>query len=151
MGKPKRDRIPKAMSVPYQHSARISVDPADANKSNPVWSITIFDVDGPWGRERIEQSETLWSDIFPKLKNYESMTWGDILKDKTRNHSVTVDQLIKAARQRLDELKQNDVDELFRFRLSGQQRVWGIRDGRVFKILWWDPHHEIAPSALKHT
>lgn len=151
MAKPKPQKHPKALLGPVERSARIAADPSDTNRLTPVWSIAIFDLDGPWGRDRIEQSDALWTDIFPKLKNYESMTWADILKDKHRNHSVTLDRLIKAARQRLDELKQNDLDELFRLRLSGEQRVWGIRDGRVFKILWWDPNHEICPAALKHT
>ena len=151
MAKPKPNKIPKALLGSVDRSPRFAADPSDTNRLTPVLSIAIFDVDGPWGRDQIEQSGALWSDVFPKLKNYESMTWGDILRDKHRNHAVPVDQLIKSARERLLGIKQNDVDELFRFRLSGEMRVWGIRDGRVFKILWWDPNHEICPSVLKHT
>lgn len=54
--------------------------------------------------------------------------------------------MISEAQTRLEELKLDDEEELFRFRLDGTARVWGIREGRVFKILWWDPEHEICPS-----
>ena len=88
--------------------------------------------------------------MFPKLKNYESMTWGSIAQNQHHNHSVEVSKLDKRARKRLEELGV-EVDELFRFRLNGTQRVWGIRDREVFYILWWDPNHEICPSSKKNT
>ncbi len=55
--------------------------------------------------------------------------------------------MISKAQSRLLHLKLDDEEELFRFRLDGESRVWGIREGRVFRILWWDPGHEICPSA----
>lgn len=149
MGKPKR---PKVASVPLDNkSSRIAHDPVNYNQLTPVWSIGIFDGDGPWGKGKIEIPSHLWDDIFEKLRNYESMTWGNILADKERNHSVPVSQLIKEAQSRLKDRKLDDVDELFRLRLNGKQRVWGIRDRHILKLLWWDPEHEICPSRLKNT
>lgn len=117
----------------------------------PVWSIRIFDSSGEWGRERIKVPEHLWDAIFASLKHYESMTWGEILKDKEHNHAVETSKLTKEAQNRLKVLNQDDIDSLFRLRLTGTQRVWGIRDRHVLKLLWWDPDHEICPSARKHT
>jgi hypothetical protein len=116
----------------------------------PAWRLDLFDAEGPWGRGGIELQH-IWDDIFPKLKNYESMRWGEILKDQRRNHSVRKTALIKEAQERLIKLRLDDIDELFRFRLTGEQRVWGIRDGFVFSILWWDPFHAICPSTLRNT
>jgi hypothetical protein len=78
------------------------------------------------------------------------MTWGAIESNRKKNHSVEVGSLCKEAQERIHELKLG-VDELFRFRLTGKQRLWGIRDRERFKILWWDPDHEVCPSTKKHT
>ena len=53
--------------------------------------------------------------------------------------------------QRLVEIKQDDLSQLFSLRISAKCRVWGILDGRVFKVLWYDPKHEVYPSTKGHT
>lgn len=144
MGKPK-DK-PKARFSPPEKGARTGEDPDDNNKKTPVWGIAVFDHEGPWGRELCDKDAAIWEEILPKLKSYESMTWGEIYKNKDYNHSVSVSNLIKKARDRLVTLNLDDQEQLFRFRLKGKSRVWGIRQGRVFLLLWWDPEHEICPS-----
>lgn len=136
-------------SPPPGKSPRAGASPEDANQQTPVWSVSIFDHAGPWGKDTCKHEEHLWAEIFPKLKNYETMTWAEIYRNKKRDHSVPTYGIIKEARDRLVALKLDDNDELFRFRLSGEMRVWGIRQGRVFKLLWWDPEHKIWPSAPK--
>lgn len=146
MAKPSQQ--PRVLQQPSGRSSRSILSPDDANGQTPVWSIAIFDAAGPWGRGQPSET-TLWSQIFPKLRNYESMTWGEIYRNKKRDHSVAVSGIVKVARERLVTLKLDDLDELFRFRLSGTMRVWGIREGRVFRILWWDPDHEVWPVEPK--
>lgn len=148
----KTRKKPKATAIdPTQvKSARAHHNPEDANQMRPAWSIRFFDVNGEWGRDKVGP-EHLWDDLFEKLRNYETMTWGEILKDKTHNHDVSVEQLTKTAQDRLKAIKQDDVDAVFRLRLSGTQRVWGIRDRHILRLLWWDPDHEICPSVKKHT
>lgn len=142
---PRIERSP----VPTGKSPRIA-EPVSTNHENPAWKLEILDASGPWGKDSVS-NDHLWSEIFPKLRNYESMTWAQIEQDRKRNHAVEVSKLIPEARKRLQDLKLDDVDELFRFRLSGEMRVWGIRDRAYFKILWWDEHHQICPSHLKNT
>ena len=144
---------PKAKAIPEKHTnqPRAQFNPENANSVCPVWSIQHFDIQSDWGKGRIEVPAHLWDDLFVKLRNYESMTWGEIMKDKDHNHSVAVTQLIPEAQERLKQLNQDDVDSVFRLRLSGKQRVWGIRDRQILKLLWWDPEHEICPSVKKHT
>jgi len=142
-----KSKIPKSKLAPVGKSVRLGpTDPERANEQTPVWSIALFDGEGPWGRSKIDDEAHLWAEIYPKLRAYESMTWNEILQNKKRDHAVAIDGLIKAARDRLALLRLDDLDELFRFRLGGTMRIWGIRDGRVFKLLWWDPDHEICPS-----
>ena len=59
---------------------------------------------------------------------------------------------MKSARDRLQKLKLDDIDELMSFRISGKERVWSIRQlNNVMKVLWWDPNHEIYPIRKRHT
>ena len=145
----KQPRIQESFS-PGGRQPQVGREPINNNSETPVWSIRLFDLNGPWGRTQI-RPEHLWDSIFVKLKDYESMTWGSILQDKHDNHSVGTADLSKDARQRLEFLKLDDRDHLFRLRLNGTQRVWGIRDGRVMMLLWWDPDHAVCPSKLKNT
>jgi len=135
--------------TPSIKAARHKEDPDSASKRQPVWVFSAFDIDGPWGKNGLSGT-ALVDDLFPKIKHFESMTWNQIQQDKKRNHSVRVSDLCKKARGRVLELSLG-VDDLFRFRLTGKQRLWGIRDRERFRILWWDPEHEVCPSQLKHT
>ena len=99
------------------------------------------------------QENIFWTDIYPKLRHFESQTWKDLEKEqfgergKTKHHSVSISKIIPEARKRLEELKIEDVDELFSIRFSGQQRIWGIRHFSFLKILWIDLKHEICPPS----
>ena len=94
-------------------------------------------------------------EILPKLRMFESMTWQEILsasgaKKKGRgnhHHSVAVEKLSKDAQKRLKEIKLDDVESLFSLRLTGRKRLYGIRDGRVFKFIWYDREHEVYLSS----
>ena len=115
------------------------------NDQQPSWIINTLDVDGPWGWRHLIQSH-IWEALHDKLSNFEKMTWSEIEKNRKYNHSVEVWNLSTEAQNRLRQIKNDNIGELFRFRLNGKQRLWGIRDRAVFKILWWDPEHEVCPS-----
>jgi hypothetical protein len=78
------------------------------------------------------------------------MNWGEIEK-KNKNHSIPLDHVTKAARDRLKEMNRDDLDPLFSLRLSGKVRIWGWRDQELFYIIWWDPEHTVCPSSKKHS
>ncbi len=82
----KRPKIPKSKVRTPGKGARSASDPDDTNGEKPVWSIAIFDHEGPWGRELCSVEDALWEHIFHKLRDYESMTWGEIYRDRDRNH-----------------------------------------------------------------
>ena len=87
--------------------------------------------------------------IREKLGHFETMTWNEILvKGKKRNHSVSVSSLCPSALKRLKDLGQIHVEELVSLRLSGPERVWGVRERGVLTVLWWDPLHQVCPSLL---
>lgn len=106
-----------------------------------------MDFEGPFGCHVLTGQDA--REIQRKLGAFEGMTWSDI--ERAGSHNVAIDKLSKPARDRLTEIKQDDLDELFSLRLSGKERIWGIRDRSVLRLLWWDPEHAVCPSTKKHT
>lgn len=114
-----------------------------------VWRVGILDKEGPWGWGSVP-SDKIWGDIHLKMKDFESMTFDEIMRGGG-SHFVSCSDLSKEAKDRLEEISQDDLDELFSLRLGNKPRIWGVRIENIFKILWWDPNHEICPSHKKHT
>jgi len=104
-------------------------------------------MEGPWHCHVMTRDVLLA--VLQKLRNFESMTWQEI--DRGGSHFIGVDQITPEARKRLGELRQDDVDDVYSLRISGEERFFGIRDGTCLRLLWWDPHHQVCPSNLKHT
>jgi hypothetical protein len=83
------------------------------------------------------------------------LKWSEIESQRTggrnrhrKHHSQQISCIEATAQSDLNRLKLSEIfgDELFRFRLSGEQRLWGFRNGRVFHVLWWDPGHDVYPT-----
>ena len=65
------------------------------------------------------------------------------------HHPINVEDLSKIAQKRLENIHKDDlVESIFSFRVDGTTRVYGIRDGRVFNVLWFDPWHGDAKKAV---
>lgn len=114
----------------------------------PVWRVSTIDTEGRWGWHQMD-SDTVWNDIHKKIISFESMTWVEIYKGGS--HEVPITDLCPQAKRRLSEIKLDDIDDLFSLRLTGKKRIWGIKDRNIFKILWWDPNHEVCPSPKRYT
>ena len=140
---------PKAATLPPDRKhprTAPGADPALHDRETIVWAFGIVDLEGPWGW-RTEAGRVWWSEILPKLQDFESMTWEEIMRaagGRTRgnnSHFVSVEKLTRQARERLAAVGQEDVSELFSLRLTATTRIYGIRDRRALKLLWYDPHH----------
>lgn len=96
----------------------------------------------------------IWRDVLHYLNDFSGKTWAEIEAERTggrnrhkKHHSMEVASLPKEARNRLGQHLGDDApDTLFRFRLSGTNRLWGIRDGAIFHILWFDADHQVYPT-----
>lgn len=101
----------------------------------------------PYGWHRLDH-QTL-HDVRDKLKDFETMTWREILwpgtPGRTRNHAVSIEKMSATAQARLRSHHQG-LSNLVSLRLTGRQRVWGILSGGVLHLLWWDPDHAVCPS-----
>ena len=147
---------PKAAALPSDRKhprTAPGADPALHDRETIVWAFGIVDLEGPWGW-RTEAGRVWWSEILPKLQDFESMTWEEIMRAAggrargTNSHFVSVENLTRPARDRLTEIRQDDVSELFSLRLTATTRIYGIRDRRALKLLWYDPHHGTNARAV---
>jgi hypothetical protein len=139
----KRKKNPPKSQIP-----RILKTPDSTARENIVWRFGILDKEGPWGWSDISK-ELILNEIHSKLSNFETMTIPQL--QLNGSHFVEVNILCRDAQKRLDLIRQDDNDELFSLRLSGKKRIWGIVNGNIFSVLWWDPDHAVCPSNLKHT
>lgn len=127
----------------------------------PAWAFSIFDWDGPWGVRALVSCDYR-KHVEKHLSEFERMTWGSITaasggKTKgTNNHSLSIGQLSRKARDRLEETGQQRLEEVYSLRLEGTVRVYGVREGRVLRIMWIDPWHgdngrAVCPASKRHT
>lgn len=81
------------------------------------------------------------------------LTWAEIEAQRTgehkRHHEQPIDSLkMPEARGHIADQELDAIfgDSIFRFRLSGERRLWGFRRERTFHALFWDPGHDIYPT-----
>lgn len=150
------DRQIKLGGYPGERTINQGGDPNSMLGKNPSWVFHRSDSSGAWAISKESLGDKFWSDVFPKLKSWESMTWSQILiAAKKNNHSIEVSDLNKAAQDRLEELQIHE-DVVYSLRVDGQTRVYGLMYGAVFAVLWCDFNHGdndscVCRSKLKHT
>lgn len=143
----KKPRIARGLAPADVRGPRHSEAP-DALGRNPLWSFAVADLGGPWCLGAMSGATLVR--VIRRLGEFEGMAWTEILQG-TKSHSVPVSALSSKAQQRLADIRQDDVDELVSLRFSGRERLWGIRHGALCRCLWWDPDHEVCPSAKQRT
>lgn len=148
-----KKKVPKPSVQPIGDKApKFGADPENSEKEKPCWQLGSMDFEGSWTWQKANHWDVL-EQIHAKLKNFETMTWAEICRASggrtagNNSHFVSVDNIKKEAQQRLAALGHKDVSDVFSLRLAGTQRVWGIRTGRILKVLWWDPNHEIYEAS----
>lgn len=146
-----KNKKPKIKTEPSNSKQpKMASGPSSFYKLKPVWRISDLEMEGPYGWHKIDIQT--FEHIRAKLSDFESMTWNQILMDgKKQHHSISPEQITKAAKERLIAIDQDDAAILVSLRLTGTNRVWGILEEGVLRLLWWDPNHEIFPSKKKHT
>lgn len=123
--------------------------PKDTLDKKPVWRFGKLDFHhAEWGFHNLDKPHLI-QDIHSKLVNFETMKWKDIVGPQ--NHHIELNKISKDAQKRIIELRLQEFDPIFSLRLTGKQRVWGIKQEEVLYILWWDPEHTVYPVGKKHT
>lgn len=78
------------------------------------------------------------------------INWRTLYQDQNHGDRPTSAYCAEAY-QRWCILDFEQFDTVFRFRLTGACRLYGIRMGNCFYLIWLDLNHLIMPSILKHT
>lgn len=158
---PKGSGVPKTTARPRPSGGRLSPKAQrrgpDAGGHKVTFSFEFADrgYEGAWS----------WPDgpeaalLLTFLCDVSASTWDEIRAQQTggrnrhkKHHSQSFDSVVPAAQQRIADRRLDETfEEFFRFRLSGEQRLWGFQVGGVFYVLWWDRNHEVTPTALRHT
>lgn len=146
----KRSKNPVTQFHPTVSKTPTAYTGTSPNEEPPAWRIARMEMVDPFGWYSLDATKL--NAIREKLVEFERKTWNTILiTEKHRNHSVSITNLCPEARKRLEDTNQDDIDEVVSLRLSGKERVWGIRIGFVMALLWWDPDHCVCPSLKSHT
>lgn len=93
-------------------------------------------------------------DFLDKMISFSNMTWREIKnqkhdKGKTKNHFLSESSLSSVANERIIAKGFEEfIDYVFSFALNNLVRVIGIcdPDSAEFKVVWYDPKHQFAPS-----
>ena len=85
---------------------------------------------------------------------HNTKTWRETEEEKTagkgetvkkKHVSYSVGDICQEAQNRLFAIKLDDLDEVFRFRITNKERLYGFIIGNTFHTLWFDPTHDIFP------
>ena len=137
---------------------KLGGDPDSIMKEHPSWRLASCDMEPNirWSFHEPRLSHDFWTTIFPKLQDFERMTWSDIfISAKKHNHAIDVASLNKSARDRFSELC-IEAEAIHSLRLGGTIRLYGFLTGPIYNILWYDNDHGdnstcVCRSVKKHT
>lgn len=133
---------------------RTKENPGATDHQTPAWQFHRCDEEHTlWGWSKLNAKERL--QIIQNLCSFEQMTWAALKSQNggkaqgrgTNHHLISVDGFTKKAKDRLRELRLDDIDELFSLRLGNRERLYAIKDGRVLRFIWHDPHHGSGDEA----
>lgn len=115
----------------------------DNNEGTIVFSFQWFDGVSRWGKT---QEVNFW-DVAEKLKSFEQKEWKHLAGYTKRDHPIEFHKLVKDAQDLVSKMGIfDDHDEMWSLHLDGTKRLWGLKYGRYFMAVWWDPDHNICPT-----
>jgi hypothetical protein len=125
----------------------------EPGNGHPVWRLTLLDLehDGEWSWD---VNGSAVRKIVVLLREMERLTWKQVWALQTGGKRrgalhkfIPVESLCPAAQKRFLELRLEEFDQMFRFRLGNMERLWGVVYEGVFYPVWWDPDHKVCPSS----
>lgn len=125
--------------------------PNDQNERKVRFLFDIVDQGGPWSLLDISREDH--ARLLDVMAEVEGMKAGELFRVghrlcKTYNDMARCPN--KDVLRRLSE-KYEGLDHMVRIELDGLKRLYGVRTGHEFHIIWWDPNHEVWPSTLRNT
>ena len=141
----------------HKSKKQVVLKPIQSSNEKIIWTFDNVDKDGCFAFN-VHRPDFQASTVFEKMIDYSSMTWAEIERQthdagKSKHHRLLYDELSKEAQERIftKQLYEEYNDSFYSFALTNVLRVIGIRDGRFFRVVWYDPKHEFCRSTLRHT
>lgn len=143
----KKSKQPKFSIAPHpEKSPRVASPPPIFQGGILAWRFNAVDKGGAFAWTNLSDAKT-YKAVVEKLVGYETMSDTDLIGAGC--HSIDLENLCPEAQQRLIDIKLDDLDSLFSFRLMQKVRVFGVVRREYLRILWYDPEHEVCPSKKK--
>ena len=144
-------RAGSKMHPPSGKQPRVAVNPDELAARRPAFRVGMMDLEWrtPLGHGWLTLSGADWLELQLKNKNIEAFSWLDL--KRAGSHNVSLEQVIREAQTRLENDLHLELDEIFSVRLSGKERIWGMKIVNVLHVIWFDPEHEICPAPKKNT
>lgn len=166
--KEKKARLVEAVAAEHKPRASFAPDDAKAVRAGAApesimqmkMSFKLFDYsdrDGTWswGQHRnwcSPEARGAGCVIRTAMQDMSQLTWSEIFGQTTggkerhrKHHAQSWDSLCNEAQERWIEIERSE-EELFRFRVGGKERIWGVRQGATFFVVWWDAEHQVYPT-----
>ena len=130
--------------------------PIASDNDHIIWVFDKCDKNGAFAFniDRIESGGHL-REIMDKMIAYESMTWADIKMQthdggKSKHHMLDTSGMSDEALDRIKAMNLlEDDDSIFSFALRNKLRIIGVRENKLFHVIWYDPEHRFYPSKKK--
>lgn len=149
---------PKNKEKPPYRQPQNRCDPASFDKEHLRVEHNLLDLDHDhWGWNNLTPEQS--SAFFSFIKSMEKLTWAQIKQTPggrsvgstgTNHHPLELDALSERAQERLRALNLTTLvgDDIFSLRVKGIVRIYGARDGYIFRPIWHDPFHDDPEKAV---
>ncbi len=142
-----RDRRPKRAYNPSTNKNPVSVEDVNALEGKKFrWRAIPQYIDydeEEWGWNSIEMKK-FFDKCLKHLQYYEDETWMKI-KEENHCHPVPLQDIVSRAQTRIIS-KYGEIDNLWQVKAEGICRLFGLKDGRIFYLIWHDEYHTVYPG-----
>ena len=126
----------------------ISVPPPEDDRLSWRFALLSSRADDRWSWYAMTREQAVGLHAF--LCDMEAHTWrsaGRGTGNRPRLKAIPIEAISGEAQRELSRrLLDDNVEELWELHKDGPTRLWGIRQGSVFRAIWFDPNHEVCPS-----
>ncbi len=142
-----RQKVPKNLTIPPKSKVPSNLGLPNLEDGYLSWRFSKADLGGPYKCANLSYSD--FQQLWERLKAFETKNLSDLRK--TGSHPIPVLDYCKEARERLLEIRLDDIEELWSFRIDGACRLHCFQEETIFAVLWWDPDHGACPVEKSHT
>ena len=143
--KPKRPILPSDIQTP---KIPVYLGSPNLKSGHLSWRFSSADIDGPFSCGQFTHDD--FTQFWDRLRAFENMNVAQFRAAQSF-HGVPTTNISRKAKERLEEIRLDDIDIIWGFRIMGTCRLWCMRHENLLSVLWWDRKHEVYPVDKKHT